>query len=92
MRSSRTVSGSPGSATDEVDREPSQLLSHLILSLGYSGVDMGSLEKLAHQGLVEVSPEAAVRAVVAAVKQHPGALTIIFGTTITVPAARRRSA
>ena len=65
-------------ATDEVDREPSQLLSHLILSLGFSGVDMGSLEKLAHQGLVEVSPEAAVRAVVAVVKQHRGPLTLIL--------------
>ena len=65
-------------ATDEVDREPSQLLSHLILSLGFSGVEMGALEKLAHQGLVEVSPEAAVRAVVAAVKQHSGPLTIIL--------------
>ena len=65
-------------ATDEIDRDPSQLLSHLILSLSFSGVDMGSLEKLAHQGLVDVSPDAAVRAVVAALKQHPGPLTIIL--------------
>lgn len=65
-------------ATDEIDREPNQLLSHVILSLSYSGVDVGALEKLAHQGLVDVSPIAAVRAIVAALKQHPGRLTIIF--------------
>ena len=65
-------------ATDEIDREPNQLLSHLILSLSFSGAEMGALEKLAHQGLVDVSPEAAVRAVVAALKQHPGRLTIII--------------
>ena len=65
-------------ATDEIDREPNQLLSHVILSLSFSGVDMGALEKLAHQGLVDVSPDAAVRAVVAALKQHPGRLTIVL--------------
>ena len=65
-------------ATDEIDREPDQLLSHLILSLSFSGVDMGPLEKLAYQGLVDVTPDAAVRAVMAALNKHRGRLTVIF--------------
>ena len=54
------------------------MLSHLILSLSFSGVDMGPLEKLAYQGLVDITPDAAVRAVVAALNKHSGRLTIIF--------------
>ena len=65
-------------ATDETDREPDQFLSHLILSLSFSGVKMDSLEKLAHQGLVDISNDAAVRAIAAVLNKLPGQLVIIL--------------
>lgn len=65
-------------ATDENDREPHHFLSHLILSLSFSGVPMGALEKLANQGLVDVSADAAIKALVAVLQQQAEPLTMVI--------------
>ena len=64
--------------TDEGDRDPHQFLSHLILSLSYSGVAVGMLEKLASQGLVEVPVDAAIKSLVGALQDERNPLVVII--------------
>lgn len=63
--------------TDESDRDPHQFLSHLILSLGYSGVAVGMLEKLASQGLVEVNVDVAIKSLVGVLQKERSPLVVI---------------
>ena len=62
---------------DSNDCEPLPFLSHLILSISYAGTDLGVLEKLAEQGLIELSRESAISALAAALDRNGQPLVIV---------------
>ena len=63
---------------DGNDCEPLPFLSHLIMSISYSGTDLGVLEKLAEQGLIELSRESAISALAAALGRNGQPLVIVI--------------
>ena len=63
---------------DESDRVPHQFCSHIVLSLSYSGAEMGALEKLAEQEFVDVPIDAVIRTFSAALAKQTKPVVIII--------------
>ena len=63
---------------DESDRVAHQFCSHIVLSLCYSGAEMGPLEKLAEQEFVDVPIEAVIRTLSATLAQQSKPVLIIM--------------
>lgn len=77
--------------TDESDCDPHQFLSHLILSLSYSGVAVGMLEKIANQGLIEVTVDAAIKSLAGVLQKERNPLVVVIDDyhRVAGPAADR---
>ena len=63
---------------DESDRVAHQFCSHIVLSLCYSGAEMGSLEKLAEQEFVDVPIDAVIRILSATLARQSKPVVIIM--------------
>ena len=63
---------------DESDRVAHQFCSHVVLSLCYSGAEMGPLEKLAEQEFVDVPIDAVIRILSATLAQQSKSVIIIM--------------
>ena len=63
---------------DESDRVAHQFCSHIVLSLCYSGAEMGPLEKLAEQEFVDVPIDAVIRTLSAALARQSKPVIIIM--------------
>ncbi len=63
---------------DEGDAEPHQFLSYVIFSLAVAGVDVGRLEMLAEQGLMEMSLRATLAAILEAVAGESGPVVLVL--------------
>ena len=63
---------------DESDRVAHQFCSHIVLSLCYSGAEMGPLEKLAEQEFVDVPIDAVIRTLSATLARQSKPVIIIM--------------
>lgn len=78
----KTLTGSDRIAAwltlDESDRVAHQFCSHIVLSLCYSGAEMGPLEKLAEQEFVDVPIDAVIRTLSATLARQSKPVIIIM--------------
>lgn len=63
---------------DESDCDPHQFLSHLVLSMSFSDVAVEALEKLASQGFVDITVDAAIRSLTGVLQRQRHPLVIVI--------------
>ncbi|KZC40996.1 MULTISPECIES: LuxR C-terminal-related transcriptional regulator [Rhodanobacter] len=63
---------------DEDDAEPARLISNIILSLHRAGLDVGALETIAENGLLESSTKATLLSLLSRIAANRGAVVLIL--------------